>query len=106
MPRDLGCVTEGKEFDVVVIVEGFCGVALLKEDEAPKFENSRRVLRVGITRARHAVRIVRPADAKPLFDPESRCRCGRSPAALARGLSRPGLARSTQMRASVRPTVY
>jgi DNA helicase-2/ATP-dependent DNA helicase PcrA len=70
MPRDLGCVTEGKEFDVVVIVEGFCGVALLKEDEAPKFENSRRVLRVGITRARHAVRIVRPADAKPLFDPE------------------------------------
>jgi DNA helicase-2/ATP-dependent DNA helicase PcrA len=70
LPRDLGCGTEGKEFDVVVIVEGFRGVALLKEDEAPKFEISRRVLRFGITRARHAVRIVRPADAKPLFDTE------------------------------------
>jgi len=47
LPRDLGCGMEGKEFDVVVIVEGFRGVALLKEDEAPKFENSRRVLRFG-----------------------------------------------------------
>ncbi len=44
LPRDLGCGTEGKEFDVVVIVEGFRGVALLKEEEAPKFENSRRPL--------------------------------------------------------------
>lgn len=71
-----GCIlmtihkSKGKEFDAVVIVEGYRGGALLKEDEAPKFENSRRVLRVGITRARHAVRIVRPADATPLFDPE------------------------------------
>ena len=71
-----GCIlmtihkSKGKEFDAVVIVEGYRGGALLKEDEAPKFENSRRVLRVGITRARHAVCIVRPADATPLFDPE------------------------------------
>jgi DNA helicase-2/ATP-dependent DNA helicase PcrA len=62
--------SKGKEFDAVVIVEGYRGGALLKENEAPKFENSRRVLRVGITRARHAVRIVRPADAAPLFDSE------------------------------------
>jgi DNA helicase-2/ATP-dependent DNA helicase PcrA len=71
-----GCIlmtihkSKGKEFDAVVIVEGYRGGALLKEDEAPRYENSRRVLRVGITRARHAVRIVRPADATPLFDPE------------------------------------
>jgi DNA helicase-2/ATP-dependent DNA helicase PcrA len=68
-----GCIlmtihkSKGKEFDAVVIVEGYRGGALLNEDEAPKFENSRRVLRVGITRARHAVRILRPADATPLF---------------------------------------
>lgn len=71
-----GCIlmtihkSKGKEFDAVVIVEGYRGGALLKEDEAPKYENSRRVLRVGITRARHAVRIVRPTDATPLFGPE------------------------------------
>lgn len=71
-----GCIlmtihkSKGKEFDAVVIVEGYRGGALLKEGEAPKFENSRRVLRVGITRARHAVRIIRPADATPLFDPK------------------------------------
>jgi len=71
-----GCIlmtihkSKGKEFDAVVIVEGYRGGALLKEAEAPKYENSRRVLRVGITRARHAVRIVRPADATPLFGPE------------------------------------
>jgi DNA helicase-2/ATP-dependent DNA helicase PcrA len=62
--------SKGKEFDAVVIVEGYRGGALLKEVEAPKFENSRRVLRVGITRARYTVRIVRPADATPLFDPD------------------------------------
>lgn len=71
-----GCIlmtihkSKGKEFDSVVIVEGYRGGALLKEDEAPAYGNSRRVLRVGITRARHAVRIIRPADATPLFDPE------------------------------------
>lgn len=70
-----GCIlmtihkSKGKEFDAVVIVEGYRGGALLKEDEAPNYEDSRRVLRVGITRARHAVRIVRPADATPLFGP-------------------------------------
>jgi DNA helicase-2/ATP-dependent DNA helicase PcrA len=71
-----GCVlmtihkSKGKEFDAVVIVEGYRGGSLLKADEAPSYANSRRVLRVGITRARHAVRIVRPEDAPPLFDPE------------------------------------
>ena len=54
----------------MVIVEGYRGGALLKENEAPMYENSRRVLRVGITRARHAVRIIRPADSTPLFEPE------------------------------------
>lgn len=68
-----GCIlmtihkSRGKEFDAVVKVAGYRGGALPKEYEAPKFENSRRVLRAGITRARHAVR---PADAAPLFDSE------------------------------------
>ncbi len=68
-----GCVlmtlhkSKGKEFDGVVIVEGFRGGALLNPDEAPNYETSRRVLRVGISRARHVVRIVRPKDAPPLF---------------------------------------
>ncbi|AZG77180.1 UvrD-helicase domain-containing protein [Methylocystis rosea] len=71
-----GCIlmtihkSKGKEFDAVVIVEGYRGGALLKEDEAPKYENSRRVLRVGITRARYAVRIIRPVDPTPFFDPK------------------------------------
>jgi DNA helicase-2/ATP-dependent DNA helicase PcrA len=58
--------SKGKEFDGVVIVEGFCGGALLRPDEAPHYEPSRRVLRVGITRARQLVVLVRPQQAQPL----------------------------------------
>lgn len=32
--------SKGTEFDAVVIVEGYRGVALLKEDEAPKLETA------------------------------------------------------------------
>jgi DNA helicase-2/ATP-dependent DNA helicase PcrA len=58
--------SKGKEFDGVVIVEGFSGGALLRPDEAPHYEPSRRVLRVGITRARQLVVLVRPQRAQPL----------------------------------------
>ncbi len=71
-----GCIlmtihkSKGKEFDAVVIVEGYRGGALLKEAEAPKYENSRRVLRVGITK-RAACRPYRPPGrCHPLFGPE------------------------------------
>jgi DNA helicase-2/ATP-dependent DNA helicase PcrA len=64
-----GCVlmtlheSKEKEFDGVVIVEGFRGGALLRPDEAPLYEPSRRLLRVGITRARKLVVLVRPQGA-------------------------------------------
>jgi len=60
--------SKGKEFDGVVIVEGFRGDALLRSDEAPDYECSRRLLRVAITRARKLVVIVRPQGAQPLLD--------------------------------------
>lgn len=69
-----GCVlmtlhkSKGKEFDGVVIVEGYHTGFLMKADEAPGYESSRRVLRVGITRARHAVRIIRPDGAIAFFN--------------------------------------
>lgn len=62
-----GCVvmnihkSKGKEFDGVVIVEGqYAGTLLDPRFEQPPFLASRRLLRVGITRARHRVVIVRP----------------------------------------------
>jgi len=58
--------SKGKEFDGVVIVEGQWGGSFLKEHEAPHFEPSRRLLRVGITRARKLVVLVRPFGATPL----------------------------------------
>jgi DNA helicase II / ATP-dependent DNA helicase PcrA len=67
-----GCVlmtlhkSKGKEFDGTIIVEGFRGGALLKHSEAPHYEPSRRLLRVGITRARKLVVLVRPQGARPL----------------------------------------
>lgn len=70
-----GCVvmtlhkSKGKEFDGVVIVEGFRGGELLRPREAPDFGDSRRVLRVGVTRARHLVRIIRPQGAPSFFGP-------------------------------------
>ena len=60
--------SKGKEFDGVVIVEGFRGGALLRPDEAPHYAGSRRLLRVGITRARKLVVLVRPQGAPQLVD--------------------------------------
>ncbi len=57
---------KGKEFDGVVLVEGaHKGVFFDSRDKQPH-EASRRLLRVGITRARHQVCIVRPIEALPL----------------------------------------
>ena len=67
-----GCVlmtlhkSKGKEFDGVVIVEGFRGGTLLRPDEAPDYQGSRRLLRVGITRARKLAILVRPQGAQSL----------------------------------------
>lgn len=81
MERDhRGCVlmtihkSKGKEFDGVVLVEGnyvsrFFEVAY----ESPPFERSRRLLRVGFTRARNLVVLVRPSGATPLVDIEQVC---------------------------------
>jgi DNA helicase-2/ATP-dependent DNA helicase PcrA len=60
--------SKGKEFDGVVIVEGFRGSPLLRPDEAPHYAGSRRLLRVGITRARKLVVLVRPQGAKTLVE--------------------------------------
>ena len=58
--------SKGKEFDGVVIVEGFRSGFLLNRDEAPHYRNSRRVLHVGITRARKLTVLVRATDSIPL----------------------------------------
>lgn len=70
-----GCVlmnmhkAKGKEFDGVVLVEGAFKSGFFDEraEQAP-FERSRRLLRVGLTRARTLVTIVRPQKARPLVD--------------------------------------
>lgn len=59
--------SKGKEFDGVVIVEGqYSGSFFNDRWEKPPFAATRRLLRVGITRARHRVMIVRPNAAPPL----------------------------------------
>lgn len=70
-----GCVlmtihkSKGKEFDGVVLVEGTFRSAFFDESrEIAPFERSRRLLRVGITRARSLVVMVRPHRARPLVD--------------------------------------
>jgi len=70
-----GCVlmnmhkAKGKEFDGVVLVEGAFKSGFFDErtEKAP-FERSRRLLRVGLTRARTLVTIVRPQNPRPLID--------------------------------------
>lgn len=70
-----GCIlmnihkSKGKEFDAVVLVEGAFKSGFFDErtEKAP-FERSRRLLRVGLTRARALVTIVRPQKARPLVD--------------------------------------
>jgi DNA helicase-2/ATP-dependent DNA helicase PcrA len=60
---------KGKEFDGVVLVEGAFKSSFFDErNEQPPFERSRRLLRVGLTRARTLVTIVRPQNARPLVD--------------------------------------
>ena len=68
-----GCIlmnmhkAKGKEFDAVVLVEGAFKSSFFDErTELPPFERSRRLLRVGLTRARTLVTIVRPQNARPL----------------------------------------
>ncbi|MBW3068062.1 ATP-dependent helicase [Actinomyces sp. 594] len=68
-----GCVlmtihkAKGKEFDGVVLVEGkYSGQFFSGADSAAPRSASRRLLRVGITRARYGVVIVRPHDAPAL----------------------------------------
>lgn len=70
-----GCIlmnmhkSKGKEYDGVVLVEGAFKSAFFNERaEKPPFEPSRRLLRVGLTRARTLVTIVRPHKARPLID--------------------------------------
>lgn len=60
--------SKGKEFDGVVLVEGAFKSGFFSEREKPPFESSRRLLRVGLTRARTLVTIVRPQKARPLID--------------------------------------
>jgi DNA helicase-2/ATP-dependent DNA helicase PcrA len=64
--------SKGKEFDAVVIVEGLHRDRLLDQTwDAKRILRNRRLLRVAITRARHAVFFVRPPDAIPLAPPDS-----------------------------------
>jgi DNA helicase-2/ATP-dependent DNA helicase PcrA len=59
--------SKGKEFDGVVLVEGIYSSPFLLGHEAPDFAPSRRLLRVGITRARSFAILIRPLKAMPLF---------------------------------------
>jgi DNA helicase-2/ATP-dependent DNA helicase PcrA len=68
-----GCVlmtihkVKGKEFDGVVLVEGsFISPFMDTKREEPPHQRSRRLLRVGITRARNQVMLVRPYGAPAL----------------------------------------
>ncbi|WP_417814423.1 UvrD-helicase domain-containing protein [Thalassospira alkalitolerans] len=58
--------SKGKEFDSVVLVEGLYSSPFFLQREAPDFSPSRRLLRVGITRARKFVVLVRPDQAPSL----------------------------------------
>lgn len=61
--------SKGKEFDGVILVEGAWRSKFFDEErESPPYEASRRLLRVGITRARHRVLILRPRGSIPLIN--------------------------------------
>lgn len=68
-----GCVlmtihkSKGKEFDGVLLIEGqYKGAFFRKTDNESQRAAARRLLRVGITRARHQVVIIRPQGALAL----------------------------------------
>ena len=69
-----GCVlmnmhqAKSKEFDAVVLVEGIHASHFFNEREKPPYPESRRLLRVAITRARNFVTLVRPMGARSLVD--------------------------------------
>jgi DNA helicase-2/ATP-dependent DNA helicase PcrA len=72
-----GCIlmnihkSKGKEFDAVVLVEGTYAARFFDRDrEKFPFQQSRRLFRVAVTRARSMVTIIRPMDALPLVGPE------------------------------------
>jgi DNA helicase II / ATP-dependent DNA helicase PcrA len=72
--------SKGKEFDAVVIVEGRHRDRLLDPAwDVRRTLRNRRVLRVAITRARHAVILVRPPDAIPLVPPARPAAIRRAP---------------------------
>lgn len=73
-----GCVlmtihkAKGKEFDGVLLVEGqYQGSFFRDTDTEAQRAASRRLLRVGITRARHQVAIIRPRGAPDVVTPAS-----------------------------------
>lgn len=70
-----GCVvmtlhkSKGKEFDGAILVEGQFRARFFNEKDErdkPLYQSARRLLMVGITRARHRVAIVRPSNAHSL----------------------------------------
>lgn len=62
--------SKGKEFDGVIMVEGqHRGPFFNTRRGGPPYAASRRLLRVGITRARHSVVLIRPHGAIPLYQP-------------------------------------
>ena len=61
--------SKGKEYDGVIIVEDRHGMPLINNTGDAKQESSdRRLMRVGITRARHLVIVLRPPLVRPLID--------------------------------------
>ncbi len=58
---------KGKEFDGVVILDEFRNCPLVLRGDAPPYPRSRRLLRVGITRARYHVLILHSVIERPLL---------------------------------------
>ena len=58
--------SKGKEFDGVIIVEGYKRGGFFTDREEPPHLQTRRLLRVAITRARHRVVLIRPKNGPKL----------------------------------------